>query len=102
MKNMTDAERTQWRSDNWPLDRTATDYLCVWLVNDQGPYNIALGILEEEDDAGTAVAALAENMSHILDYAVPGSGAWHTRRGLSDNDMGRIDWLDIAETLLAE
>lgn len=102
MRKMTDEERSEWRAANWPLDTESTDYLCVWLVNDCDPLIEALDALNEEDDPTAALEALASVVLDALNSAPKDSGGWHTRRELSENDLGRIDWPDIAETLLAE
>jgi len=93
----SDAEaRTQWRSDNWPLDSEATDQVSTWIINDGAYYEDA------QASARAGLNALEAFTRAVLNNAPHQSAPWHTRRALSDIDMERIDWWGVAEVLLCE
>lgn len=73
-----------------------TDYLETWLVNDSEEV-----LAEAQRRAQLGTDELAGYVRGVLDNAQPGTGAWHTRRELSDDELDqRIDWADVAAVIL--
>lgn len=75
-----------------------TDYLTKWLLNDDEEL-----LATAQDHARCCLDELERFVVGVLDSAEPDSVAWYTRRELTDFELAnRIDWADVAETILCE
>lgn len=96
MRAMLAEARLDWRTDAGQLDKEATDYVDMWINNDGDYYEAACEL------AATSIEDLANFLMDTLRDAPEGSAAWHTMRELSANDLQRIEWPEIAMSLIGE
>lgn len=80
-----------------PFDREATDQVSMWICNDGSFYEPARALAVNKD-----VAGLRDYLTLTLNNAPRDSAAWYARHNLSDADMERIEWFEIASDLAAE
>jgi hypothetical protein len=78
------------------LSEEITHLVSAWIESDQPYYHLA------RDIASYDVSAMAAILTEVLKSAMPATAAWHTARELSAADYDKVNWQEIADTLLAE
>jgi hypothetical protein len=78
-----------------PFDGNATREVSLWINNDETYYHEARRILNRSGLDAFMVALAA-----TLNYADEKSTAWYVRKGLSLDDMDRIEWFEVACDLM--
>lgn len=75
-------------------DKENTRWIEVWAVNDPEHYGTLQAAAEEGPDA------LRAEVERIYKNAPPESQAWYQAKEMSDSDYGRVDWQEVADSLL--
>lgn len=84
------------------FDDESTRHVSMWLCNDAVVYFRAKELAEDVPVDEQDFADLERYVRHTLRIAPEQSAAWHTSNALSNNDLDRVNWKEVASDLTTE
>lgn len=100
LRGALETVRLNWRKEHHPLDRDATRAVSMWICSDSDFYETARMMIR---------ASGVEGLKKYLSGVIRGRGGRprtptviHVSDDLSENDLRRIEWPEIADDLIGD